>query len=86
MLPATQERKAETLFEEALVPGSAVAWMRCGEPLAMRGIGETSADGEGIAVTPDTLFRIGSITKPLTAVAVLRLVDAGILDLGRPVH
>ena len=33
----------------------------------------------------DTLFRISSITKPITAVVVLSLVDAGLLELDGPV-
>ena len=33
----------------------------------------------------DTLFRISSITKPMTAAAVLSLVDDGLLELDEPV-
>src|SRR5579859_8030833 len=33
----------------------------------------------------DTLFRISSNTKPITAALVLSLVDAGVLDLDGPV-
>jgi len=38
-----------------------------------------------IRATPDTLFQAGSISKPLTALAALRGVDAGTLDLDRNV-
>lgn len=37
-------------------------------------------------VTPDTLFRIGSITKTFNALAVLRLVEQGRLELNTPLH
>ncbi|MFN8537359.1 MAG: serine hydrolase domain-containing protein [Thermomicrobiales bacterium] len=50
-----------------------------------RGFGVTSADDSGLPVTPQTLFQIGSTTKPLTGTLVMRLVAAGLLDLGRPV-
>lgn len=35
-------------------------------------------------VTPDTLFRIGSTSKALTATALARLVERGDIDLDRP--
>ncbi len=38
-----------------------------------------SSSGE--AVTPQTLFQAASISKPVTAVAVLKLVEQGLLDL-----
>ncbi len=45
------------------------------------------ADKErNVVATPDTLFQAGSISKPLTALAALRRVDAGTLDLDRNVN
>ncbi len=38
-----------------------------------------------IAVTPDTLFQIGSTTKVFNAALVMTLVDEGVLDLDKPV-
>ncbi len=44
------------------------------------------ADRErGVANTPDTLFRIGSMNKMFTAVSVLQLVEAGKIDLDAPI-
>jgi CubicO group peptidase (beta-lactamase class C family) len=40
----------------------------------------------GVEATPDTLFQIGSITKPWTASLVLTLVDDGRLDLSERVR
>lgn len=37
------------------------------------------------AATPDTLYRIGSLTKPVTATLTLALVEDGILDLDQPI-
>ncbi len=42
--------------------------------------------GSRLAVTPDTLFEIGSIGKTFTAVATLQLVDEGRIDLHSPVE
>ena len=39
----------------------------------------------GASMTRDTLFRITSMTKPMTAAAVLALIDAGELSLDAPV-
>lgn len=39
----------------------------------------------GQPVTPESLFQIGSITKPWTATLVMQLVDDGLLDLDTPV-
>jgi CubicO group peptidase (beta-lactamase class C family) len=39
----------------------------------------------GRAITPDTLFRIYSMTKPITCVALLMLAEAGRLGLDDPV-
>jgi CubicO group peptidase (beta-lactamase class C family) len=41
---------------------------------------------DGHAPEPETQYRIGSITKPFTAVLVLRLRDEGLLDLDDPLE
>jgi len=38
-----------------------------------------------LRVTPDTVFQIGSVTKLWTAVLMMQLVDAGLVDLDTPV-
>ena len=38
----------------------------------------------GIAMAPDTIFRIASMTKPITSIAVMMLVDDGKIDLDAP--
>lgn len=40
----------------------------------------------GPPMRPDTLCRISSTTKPITAAVVLSLVDDGVLDLNGPVE
>lgn len=46
--------------------------------------GET-AFGSGISMDPDTLFRIYSMTKPITGMAVMQQVAAGRMRLDQPV-
>jgi D-alanyl-D-alanine carboxypeptidase len=40
-----------------------------------------AANATGDPMTPDTAFRVGSLTKPFTATIVLQLVDEGHVDL-----
>ncbi len=60
------------------IPGAAVALTRGDETLLVRGYGH---DSLGAPITGDTLFRIASLSKSFTSLAVLQLVDAGRLSL-----
>jgi CubicO group peptidase (beta-lactamase class C family) len=62
------------------VPGAAVAVTRDGRLVYARGFGHADVE-KGEAVKPHALFRIASVSKPLTAVAVLHLVEKGKLML-----
>jgi CubicO group peptidase (beta-lactamase class C family) len=55
------------------------------QTLHLHGVGVTSLD-DPRPVTPDTLFTIASISKTMTATAVMRLVEQGRLDLDAPVR
>lgn len=65
------------------VPGAAVAVVRDGWPVYTFVFGR--ADESGRAVTLDTPFMIGSISKSMTALGAMELVGAGRLDLDAPV-
>jgi D-alanyl-D-alanine carboxypeptidase len=47
--------------------------------------GVTSKVDGAPAITPDTLFPIGSITKSMTSTVILQLVDEGVLSLDAPI-
>lgn len=66
------------------VPGVSVAVMHNGKIEWARGFGVTKLGGP--PVTPATLFQAASISKPVTAIAVLRLVQAGKLNLDTDVN
>ena len=59
--------------------GMSVALVEDGRLVMARGYGPGLPGGE--AVEPGSLFRIASISKPITAVTLLRLVDQGLLSL-----
>lgn len=65
-------------------PGAAVAILEHGEITFAHGFG-TKGPNSGEKVRARTSFRIGSMTKVLTSVAVLQQAQAGKLDLGAKV-
>jgi CubicO group peptidase (beta-lactamase class C family) len=78
-LPSLAERMAALH-----VPGVSIAVIHDGEIEWARGFGVTRIGGS--PVTPETLFQAGSISKPVAALAVLQLVQAGKLDLDADVN
>lgn len=62
------------------VPGGQLAIARGNTLIYSRGFGYADRDQE-IAVEPASLFRIASVSKPITAVAILQLVERGKLKL-----
>jgi CubicO group peptidase (beta-lactamase class C family) len=72
-------------MQAAHVPGLALAIVQNLEVIYSRGFGVTSVEDGGLPVTPQTLFRIGSITKSMTTTALMRLVESGRLNLDRPI-
>jgi N-acyl-D-amino-acid deacylase len=62
------------------LPGAALAVAHHGQVVYERGFGYADVEKEEL-VRPDALFRIASISKPLTAVAILQLVEKGKLKL-----
>ncbi len=80
------EQHIEAQMKAARIPGFALAIVKDQEVVYAKGFGVTSVEDGGLPVTPQTLFRIGSTTKPLTGTAVMRLVEDGKLNLDRPVR
>ena len=73
-----------TLLEKWNVAGAGLAVARGNQLLLVRGYGLASKEHK-VAVEPASLFRLGSLSKTITAVAVLQLVEAGRLKLDDPV-
>jgi CubicO group peptidase (beta-lactamase class C family) len=67
-----------------LVPGAALASLQSGRVASVWYFGRRTIKSDAHAVTPETLFRIGSISKTVTAVAVLAEAERAHLDLDRP--
>jgi CubicO group peptidase (beta-lactamase class C family) len=67
------------------IPGLALAVAVDGKIVYSEGFGYADLE-ERVPVWPTTKFRIGSVSKPLTAVALMQLVEAGKVDLDAPVQ
>jgi CubicO group peptidase (beta-lactamase class C family) len=67
------------------VPGVSVAVVNDGAVEWAKGYGVVET-GSSMAVTPRTLFQAASISKPVAALAALRLVERGLLSLDEDVN
>lgn len=67
------------------VPGVSIAVVNGGQLAWARAVGVKEV-GTQDSVTPATLFQAASISKPVAATGLLRLVDDGTIDLDRPVN
>jgi D-alanyl-D-alanine carboxypeptidase len=65
-------------------PGAAVIAVRDGETILRAGYGMAHLE-LGVPIEPDMVFRLGSITKQITAVAILMLMEQGLLQLDDPI-
>jgi CubicO group peptidase (beta-lactamase class C family) len=71
-------------LKETNTPGAAVAVVSGNQLLFAKGFGVANIES-GTSVTPDTLFRIGSVTKMFTAAVLVTLAENGRLKLDEPV-
>ncbi len=79
------EKAVASFMAANSVPGLSAAVVLDGEPRWSEGFG--MADLENFSpATSSTLFRLGSISKPISATAALQLWERGKLDLDAPVQ
>ena len=72
------------LVDQGALSGAVTLVWRKGEIVQALTIGHRDI-GAGLPMTRDTLFRIASMTKPVTSIAVMMLVEEGKLKLTDPV-
>lgn len=65
------------------VPGAAFGLVKDGRLIFVRGYGYADTS-TGELVQPDSLFRLASLSKSITAAATLKLVEQGVLSLSQP--
>lgn len=80
--------KLDTFIESCLldyhIPGLSVGIVEDNKIVYLKGYG--IADGKGRKVTAQTPFYLASVTKSFTAVAVMQMVESGLLNLDMPVR
>jgi CubicO group peptidase (beta-lactamase class C family) len=72
----------ESYVADGAVPG-AVGLVACGDRTEAAVVGSMAVDG--VSMARDSIFRIASITKPITAAAVMMLIEDGRIALEEPV-
>ena len=72
-------------FEEGNVSGVSVLVAQSGKVVYKRHFGTTSPDGS-LPVSDGTIYRLASMTKPVTAAAIMILCDRGLLSLDDPIE
>lgn len=73
-------------MEELEVPGAVVAVVSEGKVLLLKGYGLADAETRRPVDAQRTVFHVASISKPVTASALLRLAERGELDLDADVN
>lgn len=74
------DQNIANVMRKYAIPGGAVAVLRDGKLIYARGFGYADVENK-TPVQPDALFRIASVSKPITGVAIMKLVEEGKLGL-----
>jgi N-acyl-D-amino-acid deacylase len=74
------EQSVRDLMRKYSIPGGAIALVRDGKLFYARGFGYADVENK-TQVQPDALFRIASVSKPITSAAIMKLVEDGKLKL-----
>jgi CubicO group peptidase (beta-lactamase class C family) len=82
-LVADLDRLIPAWMADAALPGLALAVIRDARPVWQRAFGVADRES-GVPTRDDTLFEVGSMSKPVFAYAVLKLHEDGVLDLDTP--
>ena len=75
----------QTQVDAGGIPGAVAAIARNGKVAYLRAVGFRDR-AKTIPLQTDAIFWIASMTKPITSVAAMMLVEDGKLDLAAPVH
>ncbi|MBR5501621.1 MAG: beta-lactamase family protein, partial [Oscillospiraceae bacterium] len=75
------EKRILADVESGRVGGAQVCVKQKGEIVYENCFGRAAEDRE---LTPDTVFRLASMTKPITGVAIMKQIERGLVSLDDP--
>ena len=75
----------ESEIQDRRITAAAILVARSNTIVLSKGFGRLRPDGDSPDVKPDSIFLLASITKPVTACALMLLVDRGQVSLDDPV-
>ena len=88
-LPTAQASAVEDILNKAIaehqIPGASAAVVENGAIVWTKGFGLADVE-EQVPARPETEYRLGSVSKPISAVAAMTLVQQHKLDLDAPVQ
>ncbi|MGF1670698.1 MAG: serine hydrolase domain-containing protein, partial [Balneolaceae bacterium] len=74
----------ERLVEEEKIPGAVAAITKGGKIVYLKAAGYADIENN-VKLKPDHIFRLASMTKPVTSLAIVQLADRGKLSFADPV-
>ena len=80
-----QDLLAEAVHQRQITAGSLVV-IQAGTPVVEAGFGYQHPTDHSHPVDADSTFLLASITKPVTVLALMLLVERGLVSLGDPVR
>src|SRR5688572_10405665 len=88
--PKELEAFLDPIFAEQMaklhIPGAVISVVKDGKTIFTKGYGVADIEKKTPVVPDKTIFRIGSITKVFTAMAVMQMADRRTIDLNDDVN
>lgn len=76
------DSKIESLLKELKIPSISIGYIENGKLQQIRAFGEQKPN---VPISNNSIYKVASLTKPITALVTLKLVEAGKWDLDEPV-
>ncbi|MGV7105753.1 serine hydrolase [Flavobacterium sp. U410] len=76
------DSKIETLIKELKIPSISIGYIEKGKLQQIRAFGEQKPN---VPIANNSIYKVASLTKPITALVALKLVEAGKWNLDEPI-